>query len=159
MAIYPIEFCPHLVRAIISDKKTLTIKAFSNSETSNSPRYAVNNGLWVQEIWGVEKDETIYLADSVADCYNTDSRIKLSNWHPAQDMTIDKARIRLVVTGISAIRLNSVTEEMAVASGMLSVGKTALEEFKKEWDDMYMSPRRWKNNPECWKIEFRKSLV
>ena len=189
----PILFSTPMVKAIIAGKKTMTrrvikdkvfqqwqdvgfssdfIKRPDNNWIEKCPYGQVGDILWVRETWnmlpandraGIPTDYW-YRADDKSE--NPDDR-----WRPSIFMPRVAARLFLKVTNIRVERLRDITEEDAIAEGVLWNRAKKINELEKSnniinnaktlfmrlWDSI--NSKRgygWDINPWVWVVEFER---
>jgi len=100
------------------------------------PKLRVGDRLWVRETWREKYDhgEYIYRADEGREHY--DGRIR---WRPSIFMPRAASRITLEVVSVTAERLQDITEEDAIAEGVVPELPPCIE-----------SPQRFPNGFENW---------
>ena len=195
----PILFSTDMVRAILDGRKTVTRRMIKNadpfirdnglhdSDTLAKCPYSVGDTLWVRETWcyadgdmgqcvhaaGLSQDDFVSLFPSKT----TTLEIK---WKPSIHMKREHARLFLCVTDVRAERLQDITEEDAVAEGVIEVqgarerwgfpmyqgvakgnicqiNKTAVEAFSNLCDSIYAKRGMgWNANPWVWRVKFEK---
>ncbi|VWD01389.1 hypothetical protein BLA17378_05261 [Burkholderia aenigmatica] len=83
-------------------------------------------------------------------------------WSPSIHMPRWASRITLAVTGVRIERLQSITDDDAVAEGILSPGMeciigTPRDGFRNLWDSLNAARGHgWDTNPWVWVVEFRR---
>jgi hypothetical protein len=140
--------------------------------------YEQDDLLWVRETWcsGMARDggnKIIYKANI------EDLLQPMHNWKPSIHMPRSAARLFLKVIKIRIQRLQDITEEDAMAEGIIELGnctppdysltrkqysngiavgfKTAREAFIDLWDSIYKEQGfEWQQNTWVWVIEFEK---
>ncbi len=93
--------------------------------------------------------------------YPVDIGVGRHGWRPAIHMPKEAARIFLRVKGVRAERLQEITEDGAVAEGILPKGGNfAIDDFESLWDSTIKPKDRdkygWEANPWVWVIEFER---
>ena len=138
--------------------------------TLRCPYGEVGDRLWVREAWNRIGDEYVYRATD-EDVYPE------TRWKPSIHMPRVACRILLEITDVRAERLQDISEEDAVAEGVLQVvsnrpsgetvkynlwndyrvGKvwcdTAKDSFATLWE-FINGPKSWDQNPYVWVIAF-----
>lgn len=135
---------------------------------------AVGDRLWVRETFGFEirsvggspHEQLVYRAskpDAVRfyDCNGKPSPMK---WTPSLHMRRKYSRITLEIIGVRVERLNSMTEQDAIAEGCSGghnsipgyhYSATPHEHFHHVWQSIY-GEESWQANPWVWVIEFKR---
>ena len=179
----PIIFSTPMVKAILAGKKTMTrrvikpktLDKFINliwnpDENLNLSPWKVGDVLWVRETWnGIRLGngpEYWYRADEPEDA---DTGVLRERWRPSIFMPRAAARLFLKVTSIRVERLQEITEEDAIAEGVLWNRARKINELEKSnniidnaealfmrlWDAI--NAKRgygWDLNPWVWIVEF-----
>ena len=179
----PILFSTPMVKAILAGKKTMTrrvikpktLDKFINliwnpNENLNLSPWKVGDVLWVRETWnGIRLGngpEYWYRADEPEDA---DTGVLRERWRPSIFMPRAAARLFLKVTSIRVERLQEITEEDAIAEGVLWNRARKINELEKSnniidnakalfmrlWDAI--NAKRgygWDVNPYVWVISF-----
>lgn len=165
---YPIEFCSHLVRAILAGTKTVTHKPLSADGRARlaadgaaaivSPYGGVGDALWIRSWADDGRGGPIYV-------HAYRRHHELAGVH---GVAMDEVRagppplsnprhplLWLDVLEVTLTTVSTVTEEIAAAAGIVAVGgRTGLQEFARQWDGAYRSPLTITENPACWRIRF-----
>lgn len=113
--------------------------------------------LWVKETWAILKGNgirTVYRADGEEPRtgWTPSERAAVRfRWRPSVFMPREHSRILLGVTAVRIERLQSITEDDALAEGVESaVDYVAL------WDEINGDRAPWKSNPWVWAITFKR---
>jgi hypothetical protein len=153
------------------------------------PRYAAGDVLWVRESWCENRGKYFYKADNICNgctedgiclpegvakhitcelCEDRDGYIK---WRSPRFMPKEAARIFLLVTNVRVERVQDITEEDAIAEGVLwerarkinqletsdSIYDNAKALFMRLWDSI--NAKRgygWDKNPWVWVVKFER---
>ena len=148
----------------------------------------VDDILWIRETWleSPSKNTILYKADFPMMFHGTEwdpnEKVFLKEsdykWKPSIHMPKDIARIFLKVTNVRVERLQDISEEDAIAEGVLKDVKIPVADFKTEiiyrdytgntagcldarssfmtlWKSVY-GKESWNSNPWIWVIEFEK---
>lgn len=177
MAIKPILFNSHMVRAILDGRKTVTRRAVKGMENDKrlweafeqegrtllpmaKAPYAHGDVLWVRETWAQVNGVYYYRAD------DRDNLGVFGGWCPSIHMPREAARIWLRVTRIRVERLQDIDEAGAEAEcGQALICKrkpvrTAREDFALAWGNTIKSVDYWRYgweaNPWVWVIKFER---
>ena len=165
----PIIFNGDMVRAILDGRKTqerrpikpqpiwvgdpsvpFRTKDADPKGIIRCPYGAPGDRLWVRETWrmdavniGAEYRATISaLMEHVAP------------WTPSIHMPRWASRITLEITAVRVQRVQDITEEDALAEGMVPLDRsTPREMFAEVWQSIYGN---WPANPWVWVVEFRR---
>jgi len=187
---YPILFDTQMVRAIIAGTKTQTRRLFKsplimhvepaheiffdgdswlaklkNDKILNvevkCPYGAIDDLLWVKETWAPAINDIAYKAD-----YSKDVLAEGRNrglWHPSIHMPKTAARLWLQIAGISAQRLQDISEDDAREEGtdigkifgFGDIGQSNFREgFFAKWITIY-GIESYHINPWVWAIKFK----
>ena len=130
--------------------------------------------LWVRETFQrfSEDGEIIYKADKAGfDAMNELKRDEFyeARWRPSIHMPRWASRITLEVTGVKVERLQDISEEDAMAEGIVNAGDdngyqladtshyagTASESYASLWESIN-GPGSWDANPLVWAISFKR---
>lgn len=183
-----ILFFTEEVKAILEEKKTQTRRVIkppkctfllglckdglnfgicgSNQVIVKKPSYQGGEVLWVRETWANIEGEIQYKADTGNKYPGEWPEHEKDNpdcprWRPSIHMPKEAARIFLDVKNIRVERLQDITEEDAIAEGVIyGQGErrwTARSAFMDLWDTI--NKKRgygWETNPWVWVIEFKK---
>jgi hypothetical protein len=131
MKTYPIIFSTAMVKAILQGQKTMTRRLVKRTPlewlNSFSPEYVADPGnslcpfgkegdlLWVRETWAQGKDR-MHFAASV--CNPKVDKLD-TGWKPSIHLKKEHARIYLQNTGYKIERLNDISEDDAIAEGVV----------------------------------------
>jgi hypothetical protein len=122
--------------------------------------YQLGDTLWVRETWAysTDYDGDVILNRKILYRADGEKTILPSTWRPSIHMPRWASRINLEVTGVRVERLKDITEEDALAEGVISsdYDKTYRYAFSVLWDSI--NAKRgygWAANPWVWVIEFR----
>lgn len=186
----PILFSGPMVCAILGNRKTQTRRVVKPRETlcigHDKLRICsygnVGDALWVRETWCCQMDNGMFVYDDkgthlchyaadgvevIADDgdggqkYRKDGT-EASPWRPSIYMPRWASRITLEITAIRVERLNSITEEDALAEGFTAwthrtEGQiTARCGFMELWEKINGKRHPWESNPFVWVIEFQR---
>ena len=195
----PILFNTEMVQAILAGRKTQTrriikldtgqliadtveqissnyffFKKDNEAVAGRNSKYQIDDILWVREtfVFIERKNKNFYRADN-------DSSMKLfSGWKPSLFMPKEAARIFLKVTNVRCERLQDISEEDAIAEGIIKcfVGNPtdfenskmrvyrsskleegnvfAIDAFKELWQSINAKKHPWKSNPWVWVYDF-----
>jgi hypothetical protein len=178
----PILFSTEMVRAILSDRKTMTRRVIKDKDITNwfdidvdgkpiayidqatgdsypptiRARYQIGDILWVRETWGKKDGHYFYKAGHEL---LIDSEPLIKRWHPSIHMPREAARIFLKVTNVKVERLQDITEEDALKEGAKAYGPnncsgtSARIAFAELWDGVY---NNWRENPWVFVYEFER---
>jgi len=130
------------------------------------PYGSVGDRLWVKETWVEQSGDIYFKAD-----WGEDKPVSMVcdniKWRSPLFMPRWASRITLEITGIRVERLQEITEEDAIAEGMLPEGTllpnlihsadNPIEQFAQLWDSL--NAKRgysWESNCWVWCISFRK---
>jgi hypothetical protein len=185
------EFSGEMVRAILDGRKTQTRRVVKNLDliqytTDGVPGFEDEAGdhhetveacphgkpgdhLWVRETYGLSKSNPT--GKNVV--YAADGNDRVSGWTPSIHMPRWASRITLGVTGIRVERLQEISEQDAIAEGLLAWQSNALEPvyygvsladvweedprltYKRLWNTIYTERgHSWDSNPWVWVIDF-----
>lgn len=114
----PIIFNSEMVRAVISGRKTQTRRVIKNPN-GKCPYGVAGDQLWVRETFsncgGIE--ETYYKATDKE--ITEEERLEGMRWSPSIHMPRWLSRIQLEVVGVGVEQVQEITEEGAIAEGVL----------------------------------------
>ncbi|WP_312141363.1 hypothetical protein [Pantoea septica] len=142
------------------------------------PFGAVGDRLWVRETFRVHSRATdvatlVYKASARQSWTEQTHRVPVSvcnkpavieKWTPSIHMPRWASRITLEITGVHVERLNSMTEQDAIAEGCSGghgsipgymYSATPHEHFHHVWESIYGADS-WQANPFVWVIEFKR---
>jgi hypothetical protein len=177
MSEHPILFAGSLVRAILSGQKTQTRRLIAPSPDGRPtffephrdwfvdggrwcrrcPYGVPGDRLWVRETWAENDPPSgwIYRADDPHDHYK---RSGLVTWRPSIHMPRKASRLKLEVTDVRVQRLNSLTDEEALAEGIThESGTRPAVTFATLWDSLYAKRGfSWQSDPWVWALAFRR---
>lgn len=177
----PILFSTDMVRAIIEGRKTQTRRIFGpvpdgidlqewliehhDYVMSLSKYGAENEALWVRETWAPLGD---FPKCNYSFMFKADTPEAYSKWRPSIHMPFEACRLFLRIKSMRIERLNDITEEDAIAEGVLVIEPgeayfdyaeeagtyaTAKGSFTSLWDKIN-GKGSWNANPWVWVIEF-----
>jgi hypothetical protein len=187
----PILFSTPMVQAILDGRKTQTRRVMNPQPTHFDvkkivdwndviypmPKYKVGDILWVRENWqsvnGISAN-----GEQIKYAYKADGggwgEYEITKWKPSIFMPKEAARIFLRVMGIRAERLQDISEEDAVAEGILEIEPEFLPNGWKDYmvntEIPFISPKMsfaslwksingeqsWEDNPYVWVIPFER---
>ena len=162
-------FCPAMVRALLSDEKTVTRRL--------TP-LPVGTVIWLREPWAAAKvydkttprclplDVLIWYVSDIAAKPVWCGRTRVGRFLPKRLARPD----RFEVVAVGEERLQDITEDQAIAEGALDVfahpvhsckivqcGACAVEDFKQLWDSLHPAPgERWADNPVVYPHTLRR---
>lgn len=186
----PILFSTEMVQAILEGRKKMTRRVikpqpkeigndkllFKDRERTkvsflNECKYQINDILWVRETYSPGHIEN---GSNTGWQYKADNKGQNIKWKPSIFMPKEAARIFLKVKNIRLERLQDISEEDAIAEGIIKIadyGNTgyklytepdaaysdidALESFESLWNSIN-GEDSWKENPYVWVIEFER---
>ena len=142
------------------------------------PYGQVGDRLWVRETFGILSNGQIAYRANCDEWH--DKQGFRCKWHPSIFMKRKDSRITLEITGIRVERLQDISQNDAVAEGLLFLGGMADNWDEAPWadpTDKEQTPfkyptaayghlwdsinkrvgHRWTDNPWCWAIDFRKA--
>ena len=173
------------VKVVAKKPMALFFKNFINDLDVECPYGNVGDRLWVRETFFEVYNapfsptgEYCYAAthQGYVNVFDEDGGIKInkdgsdaSPWKPSIHMPRKASRILLEITGIRAERLQDISEDDAIAEGILFNGDYELwwDYQREQWIcvdpiDSYKSlickingPETWEKNPWVWVVEFR----
>jgi len=177
----PILFTREMVEAILLERKSKTRRIAKNLQKCP---YKVGDALWVKETYFL-LDKVHYpdlphkvLSNGKVCYYNASfdrSRGAIIK-KPSLFMAKEMSRIRLEITGVRAERLQDISEQDAIAEGIIAyteisaggvrdcfkdydkAGRTvesAIESYKTLWESIN-GKGSWEENPFVWVIEFQE---
>ena len=185
------------VRAILDDRKTQTRRVILKPERYNHIRECVyccpygieRSRLWVREAWAViwteyEPDWEYQTAWDVPHRieYKADSGAKYPGdwpaedgsdpycpkWRPSIHMPRWASRITLEITDVRVERVQEISEEDAIAEGIMRwqserlqrEDKGARTDFQALWDSINLKRGYgWETNPWVWVISFKRQVT
>lgn len=130
--------------------------------------------LWVREAWGVVESRfaprgcTIrYRADDATGEVAGESGLKYAGkdmsfrWRPSIHMPRWASRITLEITDVRVQRLQDISEEDAIAEGVVcprlgTYGMNPETVFRDLWDSIAKPGTLWRDNPWVWAISFQR---
>ncbi|MDF0553180.1 hypothetical protein [Kamptonema sp. UHCC 0994] len=155
----PILFKGEMVRAILGGAKTQTRRIVHLKMTDKPCPYGVaGDTLWVRETFCEINGKLIYRATAPKDF------IKPGCWQRSIFMPREACRLELKILDTWVEPLNSISEEDAIAEGIVKlqiptlcrrdqVFDNAIEAFKMLWEKIN-GAGSWEKNPMVWVIEF-----
>lgn len=189
MRILPILFNTDMIRALLKERKSVTRRLVKPQPPIDFryPQADYSDNCW----WWTDKDgdddmmrwwpsyenglispykpgdilyvrETWYKSDFGYEYRATYDDLELKGWRPSMHMPKEAARIFLKVKGTRAERLQEITEDGAVAEGIVPKGGNfALDDFESLWNSTIKPADRdkygWHANPWVWVIEFGRT--
>ena len=122
----------------------------------------VGDRLWVRETWaGWQPGSPVFKADgSDITCHKSDHLV--SSWRPSIHMPRWASRITLEITGIRVERVQDISEDDAIAEGVVdplfgTYGRNPNTLFRDAWNACYAARGLgWDVNPWVWVVEFKK---
>ncbi len=188
----PILFSGPMVRAILGGRKTVTRRAVKMTDLLRvclepqegdlklkaagklCPFGRPGDRFWVREtcfindyrqvnapVYERSHVEVVYRADPLPDWEGEESLI---TWRPSIHMPRWASRILLEITAVRVERLQDITEEQALAEGVMSAerdidpdgnGYSPCELFGGLWT-MINGMESWRANPWVWVVEFKR---
>jgi len=171
-------FKTEMVQAILAGRKSHTMRLVKPQPLYDVWRfekikcpYQVGDIIWVRETWKDFRALSGHVLYKASDPAPNDEMFK---WKPSIHMPRWAARIFLEVLNVKPMRVQDITEKEAEQEGAF----TLLDEIKQNaarrgslteknhvgpieyfawyWDTITKSGFRFKDNPWCWQIEFRK---
>lgn len=186
----PIIFKAEMVRAILEGRKTQTRRVVKLDGFEGDPVYETENGLhniidlcpykvgqtlWVRETFQISKgdfaptlEEELTKKPNILYYASDNPRYRDNDkWTPSIHMPRLASRIDLEVTNVRVERVQEISEEDAIAEGVLSIsdpsGKSIWGDgfakacFRKLWDSINVKKGHgWNENPWVWVIEFKR---
>ena len=176
----PILFSAPMIRAILSGAKTQTrrtVHPMHMSITGELLRYPYGepgDRLWARETWAHDADSLEMLRALVDDImptrdygpyYRATGAYEGSGlrWRPSIHMPRWASRITLEVTDVRVERLQSISEEDALAEGVDPLewsggpaNADARAAFRELWESINGKRAPWATNPWVWAISFRR---
>ena len=141
------------------------------------PKYKVGDILWVRETWQ-SVNGILSNGEQIKYAYKADGSgwgdYEITKWKPSIFMPKEAARIFLRVMGIRAERLQDISEEDAIAEGILQIEPEFLPRGWKDYlsnpEIPFMKPKKsfvslwqsingeqsWNDNPYVWVIPFER---
>lgn len=190
MTEHQIPFSAPMVRAVVGHYKRQTRRVVRGqaldwlNSANFAPAYVAlpSNGfspygyagdhLWVREAWRTTSDDGRYDDMPPRDLqphrvwYEADGKAPanecVGKYRPSMFMPRWASRITLVVTGVRIERLQSITDDDAVAEGILPPGMevvigTPRDGFRNLWDSLNAARGYgWDTNPWVWVVEFNR---
>jgi hypothetical protein len=169
----PILFSGDMVRALRSGRKTQTrriVKDRVNSDTGRCPYGKVQEKLWVRETWADYLGEIVYRADEGLE--GIGFAPESLKWKPSIFMPRSASRITLEITDIRVERLQDISEEDAIAEGIMYEDhysrryfdslaedysyKSPIDSYQSLWDSINGDKHPWESNCWVWVISFRR---
>lgn len=179
----PILFSTPMVQAILRGEKTQTRRAvklerFAPSTTLGylwhfmkkgrwfdvndiikyCPYGKVGDILWVRETWLQCRDGYVYRADHFGDTLlvseNGKTFDKSTKWKPSIFMPKDACRIKLEITNIRVERLNEISEQDAIAEGIIPTKYDEKIMYQILWESI--NGKGTFDNRWVWVIEFKR---
>lgn len=133
------------------------------NKTLRCPYGQPGDRLWVRETCAVprnsqDREKVLYKADEMFDgCARGDLGFK---WRPSIHMPRWASRIDLLVKDVRVERLQEISEEDAIAEGVVppigSVDVRAWVLFRRLWDSINAAKHPWSSNPWVWVVEFER---
>ena len=129
------------------------------------PKYGEKNDiLWVRETWGRKKDIDKYFYKADYESY------EFKGWKPSIHMPKEACRLRLKIKSIRIERLMDISEQDAIAEGIIRKdietwkhyssdnqdATSSIESYLSLWDKIN-SKDSHKQNPYVWVIEFERA--
>lgn len=114
--------------------------------------------LWVRETWGIDEcDRTIYRAStSSSDEHDLKHIIHAFRWRSSIFMPRRASRIKLRITDVRVERLQDISEEDAMAEGVLVVPDSTYKlGFKRIWQSIHAN---WDIPQWVWVVEFERAV-
>lgn len=190
----PILFNGAMVRAILAGAKTQTRRVITaewarcldlddpddrTSALEQCPYGKPGDRLWVRETWGGDSlCGYAYRADHPDWLrFHGDGEQPSGPWRPSIHMRREASRLTLEVVSVRVDRLQDISEEDAMAEGIVPMSSgdfpdysvpiadwervpdrcvTAVDSFRSLWDSINAKCAPWASNPFVWVIEFRK---
>lgn len=153
----PIIFSGAMIRALLEGRKTQTrrvVRTTYRIEQVKCPYGKPGDRLWVRETWagGIPGCESqggySYKADHIT---GNDGPFEIK-WRSPIYMPRNASRITLQVADIRVERLQSITEQDAIAEGLK---ESPVNAFHALWDSIHADGKYpWDSNPWVWVIEF-----
>lgn len=170
----PILFSTEMVRAILGGHKNQTRRVMKPqpppgwggrsevaSMAGHCPYGQPGDRLWVRETWSDGPNPwgkpVVYRADVTPEMYATYEDCDMPHyWKPSIYMPRQHCRIILKIVSVRAERLQSISQDDAIAEGVFMLAhKSHIDSFAATWDEINTKPgRRWSDNPWIWVIEF-----
>ena len=177
----PILFSAPMVRAILEGRKTQTRRVARTPPhpvhghrlaAATCPYGQPGDRLWVRETWGPCDGGFCYRADEPE---GSTAKPDDGRWHPSIHMLREASRITLEVTGVRVERLQSISDDDAIAEGLerhaqsplwkrgpLSTDQNIVDwtgfpllAFRSIWEAIN-GAESWAANPWVWVVEFRR---
>lgn len=131
------------------------------------PPYLPGDRIWVRETWAayhhIAGGKVLYEADG-EDYLDSDHLTvphEFIKWRPSIHMPRAASRITLEVTDVRAEQVQDISDQDAIAEGILSDGFESVLlpgvprlEYEMLWEDIY-GPGSWESNPWVWVICFK----
>ena len=193
----PILMSGQMVRAILDGRKTQTRRPIADVSADCELFLDAGDGFWQQcyrdgggaihsKSWLSrcpygQPGDRLYVRETWQDTrspgepqnarqimYRADDDRSLIGWRPSIHMPRWASRITLEITGVRVERVQDISEDDAMAEGMISTAKLneanddyagmyARDIFSQEWDSIYAKRGMgWDDNPWVWVIEFRR---
>ena len=176
-----ILFSGEMVRAILDGHKTqtrrvvkpsgtqafelgMTMPEFRASLPPRCPYGVVGDRLWVRETWAIEqcgsrvslKPEAWPNGWPLDRLLYNDTGTKWWNARPSIHMPRWASRLTLEITDVRVERLQAISDEDAVAEGILGDSAMARDNYRELWDSLNKSRGySWEINPWVWVLGFR----
>jgi len=138
---------------------------FSLNETSHRiingcPYGNLGDILWVRETWKNNNfPQCGGYYEYKADCDYPEAKFNKGIWKPSIHMPKSACRIWLLITDIRVERLQSISEQDAIAEGAMTLTPSdnlpAIVRYHMLWD-IINGPDSWTQNPWVWVIEFKR---
>ena len=174
-----LDLIPTNMQVFYANKKDKQINLYSDNEYA---KYKPGDVLWVRETWQTSYNENSKKWDPI---YKADGKFWMDDdgpmkWKPSLFMVKKHCRIFLKVTNVRCERLNDISEEDAIAEGIIKcfVGNPtdfenskmrvyrsskleegnvfAIDAFKELWQSINAKKHPWKSNPWVWVYEFER---
>jgi hypothetical protein len=184
----PMLFSGPMVRAILDGHKWQTRRALKpraskvydfldkSTQYNNckiiSPYGQPGDQLWVRETWAMINGQYVYAASAPRDIVDGKPAPVIGGWKPSIHMPRVASRITLEVTGMRIERLNNVSEDDALAEGIVRFsvagqsaygladsGNPILPRAALAYRDLWEKINglgSWAANPWVWVIEFKR---
>jgi hypothetical protein len=163
----PMLFKPEMVRSILSGRKTQTRRPVPDLWESRVPfafpPWRAGDRIWVRETWAPIPAERPWgywtnpkwVGRNYWYAADNDKPTWGGRWQPSIFMPREACRLKLDVTDVRAERVQSISEEDAIAEDLLFPDRFAVA-----WDEMFQARGYpWASNPWVWVISFSRAAM